>query len=249
MESLSHISSHPTPPPEKMEKAAKDFEGQFITYVFDTIQKSIPRDEDSPTGGGFQTQMFQSMFVEGLSGSISQSRHGFGIAESILKQMPESRVARESSVHLPGVRPQDDQVYQTEASPMPFLVPAASHVSSAYGYRTDPLEGDHRLHSGMDFALPAGTPIRAAADGVVSFSGTKGGYGTTVMIRHDDEYSTLYGHSSRAIVQEGQKVRRGEVVGYVGSTGRSTGPHLHFEVRRSGNAVNPLNYVSFSQNI
>lgn len=249
MESLNHITSHATPPPEKMEKAAKDFEAQFITYVFDTIQKSIPRDEDSPTGGSFQTQMFQSMFVEGLSGSISQSHRGFGIAESILKQVPSGRAGQEPSVRIPGVPAQDDAVSQTESSPPPFMVPAATHVSSAYGYRSDPLEGDHRLHSGMDFALPAGTPIRAAADGVVTFSGTKGGYGTTVMIRHEDDYATLYGHESKAVVQAGQKVRQGEVIGYVGSTGRSTGPHLHFEVRRSGNAVNPLSYVRFSQNI
>ena len=96
------------------------------------------------------------------------------------------------------------------------------------------------MHTGVDFAAPSGTPIKAAKSGYVTFSGSKGGYGNAVLINHNDDYSTLYGHASRLLVKEGQYVKQGDVIALVGSTGRSTGPHLHFEIFRNGNRINPL---------
>ncbi|MBD3794140.1 MAG: peptidoglycan DD-metalloendopeptidase family protein [Campylobacterales bacterium] len=103
-----------------------------------------------------------------------------------------------------------------------------------------------KAHLGTDFGARRGTPIMAAADGKVVFSGWKGGYGNVVEIQHEDGYKTLYAHQSRCKVRIGQWVKRGEVIGYVGSSGRSTGPHLHFGLYKNGRAINPMQMVKFS---
>jgi murein DD-endopeptidase MepM/ murein hydrolase activator NlpD len=118
-----------------------------------------------------------------------------------------------------------------------------SRVASGFGYRIDPVYKDRRLHAGLDFTAPAGTPIYATADGTVSDAGfNTGGYGNRVVIQHGFGYETLYGHMYRIKARIGQKVKRGEVIGYVGSTGKSTGPHLHYEVHRRGTPVDPIYY-------
>lgn len=124
-----------------------------------------------------------------------------------------------------------------------FSFPAAGRISSGFGYRLHPILGYRRFHAGVDFAGPVGTPIRAADDGIVLFSGWYGGYGNTVIIDHGNDIVTLYAHASRLYVNEGQRVRRGEAIAAIGSTGLSTGPHLHFEVRRSGDPVDPLAFL------
>jgi murein DD-endopeptidase MepM/ murein hydrolase activator NlpD len=116
-------------------------------------------------------------------------------------------------------------------------------IASGFGYRIDPVYKDRRLHPGLDFTAPSGTPIYATADGTVSDAGfNTGGYGNRVMINHGFGYQTLYGHMSKIKARVGEKVKRGEVIGYVGSTGKSTGPHCHYEVHRSGRQVDPIYY-------
>lgn len=121
-----------------------------------------------------------------------------------------------------------------------FIRPAAGPITSGFGMRHHPILGGSRMHTGVDIGAGYGAPIHAAAGGVVIFSGYQRGYGNTVIIDHGGGVTTLYGHCSRCGVSEGQTVRQGEVIGNVGSTGLSTGPHLHFEVRRNGTPVNPL---------
>jgi murein DD-endopeptidase MepM/ murein hydrolase activator NlpD len=114
-------------------------------------------------------------------------------------------------------------------------------LTSGFGGRMHPILGYTAMHRGVDFGASAGTPIQAAGDGVVEMAGWNGSFGNYVRIRHNSEYSTAYAHMSRvAKLQPGQQVRQGQVIGYVGSTGRSTGPHLHYEVLRRGTQVNPL---------
>lgn len=113
-----------------------------------------------------------------------------------------------------------------------------TRISSPFGYRVHPVLHTVRMHTGIDYAAPEGTPIKASADGVMTFKGWKGGYGNTVMLRHANGVETLYGHMSAFSAAQGN-VRAGEVIGYVGSTGRSTGPHLHYEARVNGQPVNP----------
>lgn len=124
-----------------------------------------------------------------------------------------------------------------------FQWPINARASSEYGWRVHPIFGTRRLHAGIDLAAGTGTPIAAAAGGTVIYSGVQGGYGNTVIIAHGNGVSTLYAHQSKIAVSNGATVSRGEVIGYVGSTGNSTGPHLHLEVRVNGGAVNPRGYL------
>ncbi|BFG71416.1 M23 family metallopeptidase [Sediminibacterium sp. KACHI17] len=118
-----------------------------------------------------------------------------------------------------------------------------TRIASGFGYRIDPIYKDRRAHLGMDFTAPHGTPIYATADGVVTDAGfNTGGFGNRVVINHGNSYETLYGHMYRIKARIGQRVKRGEVIGYVGNTGKSSGPHCHYEVHRYGNPVNPIYY-------
>jgi murein DD-endopeptidase MepM/ murein hydrolase activator NlpD len=116
-------------------------------------------------------------------------------------------------------------------------------ITSGFGPRVHPIYGDVRMHTGIDFGASAGTPIRAAADGVVVSAGPLGGYGNATVIDHGNGLATLYGHQSSIAVSPGQRVSRGQIIGYVGCTGLCTGPHLHFEVRVQGTPVDPMQYL------
>lgn len=118
-------------------------------------------------------------------------------------------------------------------------MPVAGRVTSTFGMRMHPLLGFMRMHKGMDIGAPYGAPILAAVDGVVAFAGRSGGYGNFVKLAHPAGLASGYGHMSRIVVRPGQRVRRGQVIGHVGSTGISTGPHLHWEVWKNGRPVNP----------
>lgn len=116
-----------------------------------------------------------------------------------------------------------------------------NRIASGFGMRIDPVYGTPKMHKGLDFTAPQGTPIYATGDGVISVAGySEGGYGNHVMINHGYGYETLYGHMVRIKVRQGQRVKRGEVIGWVGSTGKSTGPHCHYEVQINGVAVDPV---------
>ncbi|MBD3583366.1 peptidoglycan DD-metalloendopeptidase family protein [Flavobacterium selenitireducens] len=116
-------------------------------------------------------------------------------------------------------------------------------VASGFGYRTDPFTKVRKFHAGMDFSAKSGTPIFATGDGVVQRAdNTASGYGNHIVIRHGYGYETLYGHLSKYKVRAGQRVKRGDIIGFVGSTGRSEAPHLHYEVHKNGEVVNPLNF-------
>ncbi|QGP77916.1 M23 family metallopeptidase [Sphingobium sp. CAP-1] len=118
--------------------------------------------------------------------------------------------------------------------------PVAGHMSSGFGMRRHPILGYTRMHAGIDFAARYGSPIYAVTDGVISYAGRHGGHGNYVRIEHGGGLATGYAHMSRIAAAPGQRVRRGQVIGYVGSTGLSTGPHLHYELYRGGRVVNPL---------
>lgn len=132
----------------------------------------------------------------------------------------------------------------TASVSIPSRVPVEGvRLTSGYGMRTHPVLGGRRAHKGIDLAAPTGTPILATADGAVSKAEWFSGYGLYVSLEHGGDLQTRYGHMSRLNVYAGQQVKKGDIIGYVGSTGRSTGPHLHYEVRIAGQAVNPLPYM------
>jgi len=128
----------------------------------------------------------------------------------------------------------------------PSLAPVSGFFSDGFGWRRDPIDGSREFHKGVDIVAPNGTPVRASADGLVTAAGRMAGYGSMIHLAHGYGMGTRYGHLSRLMVTPGQRVKRGDVIGLVGSTGRSTGPHLHYEVFRTGVQVDPRKYLGES---
>ncbi|MGB8817457.1 MAG: M23 family metallopeptidase [Rhizobiaceae bacterium] len=137
---------------------------------------------------------------------------------------------------------------QARRYPIASPVPNAD-ITSRFGYRKDPLIGSEAFHGGIDFRAEIGHPVNAPASGVIEFAGVKGGYGNCIEIRHKNGMMTRYGHLSRIRVSEGDKVAAGDTIGDVGNTGRSTGPHLHYEIRVDNNPVDPWRYLNIGRKI
>jgi len=131
----------------------------------------------------------------------------------------------------------------TELADAPSMWPLEGRVASSFGEREDPINGEGAFHTGIDIDAPYGTPVRAAADGEVSGASMGAGYGREVVLDHGHDVRTVYGHLSAIAVVPGQRVTRGQVIGYVGESGRATGPHLHYEVRVHNVPVNPYKYL------
>lgn len=223
---------------------AKQFEALFIQQMMKGARKSIPSEDRLIDGG-----MGEKIFTEMLDAEYAQKASnvgGIGLASMIARDLAEARGIELDPALLGASTTVNARrsigAYRSmhrRAEPG-FMTPVhTGRISSEYGMRKLAHEHNHRMHNGMDFAAPEGTPIHAAKGGTVSFAGRKGGYGNTVIIDHGDGTSTLYAHASALLVEAGDRVGRGKVVAEVGSTGRSTGPHLHFEVRRDGRAVDP----------
>ncbi len=145
---------------------------------------------------------------------------------SLFRTWKKLDVLEQSVISVPSMQPVEDLVF-----------------TSRYGVRSDPFRGTAAMHSGVDIPGPVGTPIYATADGVISRAGRAGGYGNLIEINHGRGIQTRYGHLSQILVQDNARVRRGQIIGLMGSTGRSTGSHLHYEVRVDGNAVNPIPFM------
>ena len=126
---------------------------------------------------------------------------------------------------------------------MPSIWPVDGRLMGGFGGRTDPFSGEGAYHTGVDLSAPIGTPVHATADGRIQFAGFYHGYGRLVVVNHGNNYETYYAHLSRMDVMEGQEIRQGEILGRVGSSGRSTGPHLHYEVRIGSTPVNPYRFL------
>ncbi len=157
--------------------------------------------------------------------------------------------ASEAEVTLPVDMP--ELVHRTvavrHAWPLPKTV--TQTLTSNYGIRRDPFTDEHRFHDGIDIAAPTGSDVLASADGVIEEVATGKDYGRYVRLRHRDGSHTIYGHLSKQLAEIGQQVRQGQKLGEVGSTGRSTGPHLHFEIERDGHAVNPIASLSLPRGV
>jgi murein DD-endopeptidase MepM/ murein hydrolase activator NlpD len=125
----------------------------------------------------------------------------------------------------------------------PSILPAHGWLSSGFKYRTDPFTKKKTWHNGLDISCVRGTPIYAPAKGVVSYKGYQGGFGNLLEISHGDGLKTKFAHLDKFNVSKGQRVKRGDLIGYVGSTGRSTAPHLHYEIHKNGKALNPMKYI------
>ena len=166
--------------------------------------------------------------------SLTSPDSTFGILQGLLGSLE----ARLESVRS-GVEKQ-----QALAAATPSIWPVVGYLSSMWGSRKDPFTGGRDFHPGLDISANAGTPIHATADGVVESAGYAGNYGNAVVLKHGFGLSTRYGHMSRIAAHPGMKIKRGDIIGYVGSTGRATSAHLHYEILLNGQPINPLNLLA-----
>jgi len=151
------------------------------------------------------------------------------------------KVQQASYKDLQGMAKDKEKILAATPAIQPVSNADLKRIASGFGYRIDPVYKTVKLHPGLDFAAPAGTPIYATANGTVEFAGNRGdGYGNNVIINHGYGYKTLFGHMFKIKARSGQRVTRGEVIGWVGSTGKSTGPHCHYEVIKNGNKIDPI---------
>lgn len=146
-------------------------------------------------------------------------------------------------IFLPGARYTLDERIEKFGQMFSIPLTTITRISSVFGYRTDPFTGNRTKHTGVDLPGILNTPVYAARRGTVIYAGYSGGYGNLVIVRHDKGYTTYYGHLNSIVAREGQTVGVGTIIGRMGSTGRSTGSHLHFEIRQSGVALNPMDFI------
>ncbi|HYD40180.1 MAG TPA: peptidoglycan DD-metalloendopeptidase family protein [Anaeromyxobacter sp.] len=217
-----------TPPPAPddaaLRAAARDMEAVLLRQML--------RSSGVYGGGeGPGASVREDMFVNALADAVVQAG-GLGLAETLTRAMGPA-AARPASVPVPAPVPAPG------FGPGIAALPTEGRLSSPFGVRTDPFTGAPRAHRGVDVGAPEGSAIRATADGIVRAAGPRGGYGNAVEVDHGNGLTTLYAHASELLVAPGELVRAGQEIARVGSTGRSTGPHLHFEVRVGGKAVDP----------
>lgn len=165
------------------------------------------------------------------------------LEQELEKIAAESAAKKEAELLAKQEFQNSDNLSGTVISSGSWPVPGHTRLSSTYGYRIHPVLHTKKIHTGLDIPAPKGTPAVATDSGTVIFAGRKGTYGNTVMIQHDDGRVSLYAHNDKLLVSKGQKVQKGQVVSKIGTTGRSTGPHLHFEIRVNGKHTNPSPYL------
>lgn len=225
-------------------EAAQQFETYMARILVREMRKTVPEGLFS----GPAMDMFSDLFDEELAERISNGG-SLGLADALLRGMPggEDLIAAAAPRAPRGYRGGEElgalaawRARRGGGGRREGILPLLGRLTSGFGLRVDPLGDGHKHHKGLDIAAPKGSSIGAVEGGVVTFAGWRGNYGNAVIIRHTDGTESLYGHCEALRVQEGQQVRPGQTIATVGSTGRSTGPHLHFELRENGEQVDPL---------
>ena len=200
--------------------------GKRLTQMANINSREFDFDHDPPQGGpegdagqGAQIPDLTAM-INDLSRRVDNRSVQFSALENVI-------IGRELSAEI---KPAGRPVHE-------------GYISSYFGERADPFDGEEAFHKGMDFASGAGNDVLAVASGIVTWAGPREGYGNLIEINHGNGLTTRYGHASRVLVNVGDEVQRGQAIAVVGSTGRSTGPHVHFEVLKNGAQVNPMGFV------
>jgi murein DD-endopeptidase MepM/ murein hydrolase activator NlpD len=173
--------------------------------------------------------------------NMPQSELINSLYKSIDTLYARAKAQQASYSQLAGLLKNKEQLLAATPAIQPVSNKDLNRIASGYGYRIDPIYKTIKMHAGLDFTAPQGTPIYATADGTIKTAGhSDGGYGNYVVINHGYGYETLYGHMVRVKARQGQRVKRGEIIGYVGNTGKSTGPHCHYEVHKNGQKLDPV---------
>jgi murein DD-endopeptidase MepM/ murein hydrolase activator NlpD len=217
----------------KVVQLAQEFEAMLMLQMVRQMRQSLLFEDQKEQGFGNET-MTDTFDVE-FSRYLAQSG-GVGLGAMIERNLDSTtkQTTNESTNQKEAAAP------TTSTTPTaPMTLPLDTHKTSHFGWRDDPLGHGRKFHRGVDLAAAYGSDVPAAAAGEVTFAGDQGSYGTLVVLKHDDGVETRYAHLSSMAVKAGDRVDAGQVVGRVGSSGRATGPHLHFEVRRNGQPLDP----------
>jgi murein DD-endopeptidase MepM/ murein hydrolase activator NlpD len=213
------------------------FLNEFLKIMFE--QTSFGQDKTVSTYLPFITSQ--------IAESLSEGGRGIGIGEFFSRAL-EQKSGRAEGVDFSNLQHREGESISSSFSlqsdsSLLLMLPVDGKITSGFGLRRDPIDGTLRHHRGIDIAIPEGTAIRAAAPGRVVFSGFSTGYGNTVIIEHANGLSTLYAHNLSNLVKAGDVVDNNSIIALAGSTGRSTGSHLHFEVRKNGTPVDPISMM------
>lgn len=244
---------------ERLATLAAEFESMLMLEMIKQMRRSML--DEQAEGEGLGADTFSSTIDTELSRHLSHGG-GLGLQSELLRAWDRQRGGTETTPDVPLM------AVRAEAAPVAVPAPASvsrpagvsapaggarpdaslsldmdGRVSSEFGWRRDPFVGRSRFHGGIDLAARYGTEVPAAADGTVVTAGEQGGYGLTVVVRHPGGYQTRYAHLSSLEVRAGDAIEKGAVLGRVGSTGRSTAPHLHFEVTQGGQRIDPDRFV------
>jgi murein DD-endopeptidase MepM/ murein hydrolase activator NlpD len=230
----------PAQPPARETKdnaqvAAKQLEAFFLRQL---LSEARPQG-GGMLDGGFAGDTFKQMLDEAIADKMTAAG-GVGMAQLFAKQLGKSDEAAPPIAGAPAFDPSMIGAPQ-------FVMPVAGRPSSGYGLRTDPVHGGSVNHPGFDLAASSGTEVAAAAGGTVVHAGPAGSYGNLVTVRHDNGFETRYAHLSEVDVKVGDVVQAGAELGKVGTTGYSTGPHLHFEIRRDGAPIDPAPFLPLNR--
>jgi len=225
----------------QLREAAKDFEALFIGYMLSVMRETI---EDSGlTEKGMGQTIYTELFDQELARSLA-GKSPLGVSDLLIRQLSDRLQSTVSSARPEDVQgspsPSGSGMRGPETEEVPdFRMPVQAHVSSTFGARKDPFTHEMSMHRGVDIAAPEGMGVRVACAGRVVFAGHEKGYGNTVVVQHPGGFETRYAHLGKILVGAGDSLQTRQVLGTVGSTGRSTGPHLHFEVIRCGEKIDP----------
>lgn len=200
--------------------------GKRLTEMADIDSREFNFDRDPPSGGPSDGEGVSAQIPD-LSAQLTQLEQRADLRDSQLAALENVILARELKEEI-----------HPEGRPV-----STGYISSYFGERADPFDGREAFHKGVDFAGTQGSDVVAVAAGVVTWAGPRSGYGKLIEINHGDGYTTRYAHNERTLVSVGQTVKRGEPIALMGSTGHSTGPHVHFEVLKNGRQVDPLSFI------
>jgi len=220
-------------------------EAQVLRERYDNLQRKVKQTNEQlaslqlladevTTAYGVRTQLAGSQDL------VGEAPGGDSLVPTMGETLAEYSYLRTTNL----ARRQRNIFSRADVNVVPGGWPINGRLMAGYGVRSDPFSGEGSMHTGVDISAPMGTPVHAAADGIVLHAGWNGGYGRCVIVDHGNNYQTWYAHLSRMDVIEGEEIRQGEVLGAVGTTGRSTGAHLHYEVRIGSTPVNPYRFLA-----
>jgi murein DD-endopeptidase MepM/ murein hydrolase activator NlpD len=221
-------------------------EAQILRERYDNLQRKVKQTDEQLASLQLLAEEVTTAYGVQKKLTWSPDLMGEASAGSLVPTMKET-LAEYSYLRTTNLARRPGNIFSRgDVNVLPSLWPINGRLMGGYGVRSDPFSGEGAMHTGVDISAPQGTPVHATADGIVLHAGWNGGYGRCVIVDHGNNYQTWYAHLSRMDVIEGEEIRQGEVLGEVGTSGRSTGSHLHYEVRIGSTPVNPYRFLQRS---